>query len=296
MRYNRVMIKIGKVLLIGRANVGKSTFVNNIIGQKVAITSPKPQTTRFSIRALYEEERGKIIFVDTPGIVGKAKDYLSKRINEKTLQVLNESVDLVIYMVDSTRKRDFEESKVLGLVRKINRPKILVINKIDDLGKSFLPQYKFLEEEFKDVFQISAINNMHVGPLLDKIFEYLPEKNIDSEKLPPDLVYPLLNLDSKIFLGELIREKIFLMMGQEIPYTTTVIVDQVMERKNKTTYIKARILTTHDRYKAMLIGASGRKIKEIGSYARKEIALAINKKVFLDLTIEVDAHWQEMYY
>jgi len=287
---------MGKVLLVGRANVGKSTFVNNVIGQKVAITSPKPQTTRFSIRALYEEERGKIIFVDTPGIVGKAKDFLSKRINEKTLQILNESVDLVIYMVDSTRKRDFEESKVLGLVRKINRPKILVINKIDDPGKSFLPQYKFLEEEFKDVFQISAINNMHVKPLLDKIFEYLPEKNIDSEELPPDLVYPIINLDSKIFLGELIREKIFLMMGQEIPYTTTVIVDQVIERKNGLTYIKARILTTNDRYKGMLIGKDGRKIKEIGSYARKEIALAINKKVFLDLNIEVDAHWQEMYY
>jgi len=296
MRYNRDMIKMGKVLLVGRANVGKSTFVNNIIGQKVAITSPKPQTTRFSIRALYEEERGKIIFVDTPGIVGKAKDYLSKRINEKTLQILNENVDVVIYMVDATRKRDFEESKVLGLVRKINKPKILVINKIDDPGKSFLPQYKFLEEEFKDVFQISAINNMHVKPLLDKIFEYLPEKNIDSEELPPDLAYPILNLDSKIFLGELIREKIFLMMGEEIPYTTTVIVDQVLERKNGITYIKARILTTNDRYKGMLIGKDGRKIKEIGSYARKEIALAINKKVFLDLNIEVDAHWQEMYY
>ncbi len=287
---------MGKVLLVGRANVGKSTFVNNVIGQKVAITSPKPQTTRFSIRALYEEERGKIIFVDTPGIVGKAKDYLSKRINEKTLQILNENVDVVIYMVDATRKRDFEESKVLGLVRKINKPKILVINKIDDPGKSFIPQYKFLEEEFKDVFQISAINNMHVKPLLEKIFEYLPEKNIDSEKLPPDLVYPIINLDSKIFLGELIREKIFLMMGEEIPYTTTVIVDQISERKNGTTYIKARILTTNDRYKGMLIGAAGRKIKEIGSYARKEIALAINKKVFLDLNIEVDAHWQEMYY
>lgn len=290
------MIKVGKVLLVGRANVGKSTFVNNVIGQKVAITSPKPQTTRFSIRALYEEERGKIIFVDTPGIVGKAKDYLSKRINEKTLQILNENVDVVIYMVDATRKRDFEESKVLGLVRKINKPKILVINKIDDPGKSFIPQYKFLEEEFKDVFQISAINNTHVKPLLEKIFEYLPEKNIDSEKLPPDLVYPIINLDSKIFLGELIREKIFLMMGEEIPYTTTVIVDQISERKNGTTYIKARILTTNDRYKGMLIGAGGRKIKEIGSYARKEIALAINKKVFLDLNIEVDAHWQEMYY
>lgn len=287
---------MGKVLLVGRANVGKSTFVNNVIGQKVAITSPKPQTTRFSIRALYEEDRGKIIFVDTPGIVGKAKDFLSKRINEKTLQILNEKVDLVIYMVDATRKRDFEESKVLGLVRKINKPKILVINKIDDPGKSFLPQYKFLEEEFKDVFQISAINNMHVKPLLDRIFEYLPEKNIDSEELPPDLVYPILNLDSKIFLGELIREKIFLMMGEEIPYTTTVIVDQIMERKNGTTYIKARILTTNDRYKGMLIGKEGRKIKEIGSYARKEIALAINKKVFLDLNIEVDSHWQETYY
>jgi len=290
------MIKMGKVLLVGRANVGKSTFVNNVIGQKVAITSPKPQTTRFSIRALYEEERGKIIFVDTPGIVGKAKDYLSKRINEKTLQILNEQVDLVIYMVDQTRKRDFEESKVLGLVRKINKPKILVINKVDDPGKSFLPQYKFLEDEFKDVFQISAINKTHVKPLLDKIFEYLPEKNIDSEELPPDLVYPILNLDSKIFIGELIREKIFLMMGEEIPYTTTVIVDQIIERKNSTTYIKARILTTNDRYKGMLIGKEGRKIKEIGSYARKEIALAINKKVFLDLNIEVDSHWQEMYY
>lgn len=290
------MIKMGKVLLVGRANVGKSTFVNNVIGQKVAITSPKPQTTRFSIRALYEEERGKIIFVDTPGIVGKAKDFLSKRINEKTLQILNEQVDLVIYMVDQTRKRDFEESKVLGIVRKINKPKILVINKIDDPGKSFLPQYKFLEEEFNDVFQISAINNMHIKPLLDKIFEYLPEKNIDSEKLPPDLAYPILNLDSKIFISELIREKIFLMMGEEIPYTTTVMVDQIMERKNGTTYIKARILTTNDRYKGMLIGKMGRKIKEIGSYARKEISLAINKKVFLDLNIEVDAHWQEIYY
>ncbi len=289
-------MKIGKVLLIGRANVGKSTFVNNVIGQKVAITSPKPQTTRFSIRALYEEERGKIIFVDTPGIVGKAKDYLSKRINEKTLQILNEQVDLVIYMVDQTRKRDFEESKVLGLVRKISKPKILVINKIDDPGKSFLPQYKFLEDEFKDVFQISAINKTHIKPLLDKIFEYLPEENKDSEEIPPDLVYPILNIDSRIFISELIREKIFLMTGEEIPYTTTVIVDQIMERKNGTTYIKAKILTTNDRYKGMLIGKEGRKIKEIGSYARKEIALAINKKVFLDLNIEVDAHWQEMYY
>lgn len=288
-------MKIGKVLLIGRPNVGKSTFVNNLLGQKVAITSPKPQTTRFSIKALYEEDRGKIIFVDTPGIMGKTEDHLSENINKKTLQVLNEEVDLVIYMVDHTRKRDFEESRVLGLVRKINKPKILVINKVDLQEKSYLPQYKFLEDEFSHVFQISGINKTHIKPLMDKIFELLPEK-LSSEEIPKDLVYPILNFDSKIFISELIREKVFLMMGEEIPYRTAVIVDEISERKNGITYVRARILTTNDRYKKMLIGSEGRKIKEIGSFARKEIALAINKKVYLDLTIETDPHWQETYF
>jgi len=110
-------MKEGKVLILGRPNVGKSTFVNNLIGQKVAITSPKPQTTRFPIKALYEEERGKIIFVDTPGIFGKTQDFLSKNINKQTMRVLNEEVDVIIYMIDHTRKRDFEEAKVLGIVR-----------------------------------------------------------------------------------------------------------------------------------------------------------------------------------
>ncbi len=288
-------MKTGKVLLLGRPNVGKSTFVNNLIGQKVAITSPKPQTTRFSIKAVYSDDRGQIIFVDTPGIMGKTEDHLSENINKKTLQTLNEEVDLVIYMIDHTRKRDYEESRVLGMVRKINEPKILVINKVDLQEKSFLPQYKFLEDEFSLVYQISGLNNAHTKPLLDKIFEMLPEKK-GSEEIPKDLIYPVLNFDSKIFVSELIREKIFLMMGEEIPYRTMVIVDQIIERKNGLTYVKARILTTDDRYKKMLIGSGGRKIKEIGSYARKEIALAINKKVYLDLTVETDPHWQETYY
>jgi len=292
-------MKTGKILLLGRPNVGKSTFVNNLIGQKVAITSPKPQTTRFPIKALYEEDRGKIIFVDTPGIFGRTEDYLSKKINEQTLKTLHEEVDLLIYMIDHTRKRDFEEARVLGIVRKINKPKILVINKIDLQEKSYLPQYKFLEEEFENVFQISALHKTHLKPLLDKIFALLPETtdSVDKEtESVEQLVYPLLNLDAKTFISELIREKIYLMMGEEIPYTTTVIVDEISERDEKLTYIKARILTTSLRYKKMLIGEGGRKIKEIGSYARKEIALAINKKVYLDLTVEVDPHWQETYF
>lgn len=291
-------MKSGKVLLVGRPNVGKSTFLNNLIGQKVAITSPKAQTTRFPIRARYEEERGTMVFIDTPGIFGKAEDTLSKRINEQTLQVLHEQVDLVIYMVDHTRRRDFEEARVLGLVRKIQKPKILVINKIDKQDKSYIAQYMFLKDEFPYFFEISAIEGKHMGPLVAKMFELLPEGK-DSKPLEKDESEPrhvLLNLDSKTFISELIREKVFLMMGEEIPYTTTVVVDEIVERSKKLTYIKARILTTYDRYKKMIIGAGGRKIKEIGSYARKEIALATARKIFLDLTVETDPHWQEEFF
>jgi GTP-binding protein Era len=285
-------MKSGIVLLIGRPNVGKSTFINNLVGQKVAITSPKPQTTRFPIRAVYQQPEGTIVFVDTPGIMKKTEDHLSEKINKQTIQALNQELDLVLYMVDHTRKRDFEEGRVLGFVRQIDKPKILVINKIDIEEPSYLPQYKFLEDEFNDVFQISALKKQHFKPLLKRIFELLPSKKID---IPENLVYPVLNIDAKTFIAELIREKIFLMMGEEIPYTTTVIIDEITERNNQLTYIKARILTTDDRYKKMLIGAQGQKIKEIGSYARKEIELATNKKIYLDLTVETDPHWVEIY-
>lgn len=295
------MIK-GKVLIIGRPNVGKSTFLNNLIGQKVAITSPKPQTTRFPIKARFEDERGQIIFTDTPGIFGRAEDFLSKKINEQTFKAINEEFDLVIYMIDQSRRRDFEESKVLGIVRKLNKPKILVINKIDLEEKNFEPQYKFLEDEFPTVFKISALKKINLKPLLDKIFaslstlsDSLKKGRAEGEEINIS-GYPLLNLDSKNFIAELIREKVFIMMGEEIPYTTTVIVDEISERNENLTYIKAKILTINDRYKRMLIGDGARKIKEIGSYARKEISLAINKKVYLDLTVQTDPHWQEEYY
>lgn len=291
-------MKQGKVLLIGRPNVGKSTFLNNLIGQKVSITSPKPQTTRFPIKALYQDERGEIIFIDTPGLMRKTEDLLSENINKKTLQTLNEELDLVLYMVDPTRKRDFEEARVLGLVRQIEKPKILVLNKIDlwQTGKKndYSAQYKFLEEEFSDVFYISALKKLHFKPLIKRIFELLPEKKEEKfENLNP---YTVLNIDAKTFVAELIREKVFLMMGEEVPYTTTAIVDEIAERKNGVIYIKARILTNNDRYKKMLIGKEGRKIKEIGAYARKEIALATGKKVYLDLQVETDPHWMEVYF
>lgn len=290
-----MIMKEGIVLLLGRPNVGKSTFVNNIIGTKVAITSPKPQTTRFPIQGLYQDERGRIIFTDTPGIFDKAPDFMSKKINESALRELNKKADVVLYFVDPTRRRDYEEARVLGLARQVKAPVLLVFNKTD-LESPYKAQYVFLEDEFKDVFHISALQNQHIKPLIAKIFELLPEKNEEDTQIPEDLIYPLLSMDSKTFIAELIREKVFIMMGEEIPYTTTAVVDQINERDNGTVYVKARILTTNDRYKRMLIGHEGRKIKEMGSYARKEIALATNKKVFLDLTVETDPDWQSTLY
>ncbi|OGK19818.1 GTPase Era [Candidatus Roizmanbacteria bacterium RIFCSPHIGHO2_02_FULL_40_13b] len=283
-------MKSGTVMLIGRPNVGKSTLVNNIIGQKVAITSPKPQTTRFAIEALYEDPRGQIIFVDTPGIFNKATDALSKKINSQTLQTLGDKIDLVLYIVDPTRKRDFEEAKVLGIVRKIDKPKILVVNKEDEEQK-YLPQYKFLESEFDSVVSVSALKRKNIKTLLDTIFEKLPEGEALIDK--KDYIYPALNMDSTVFIAELIREKLFLQLRREVPYTATVVVDEIKERNDSLTYIRARILTTTDVYKKMIIGAGGKRIKEFGSMARVELEGATGRKIYLDITVEVDKHWMQ---
>jgi GTP-binding protein Era len=283
-------MKAGTVALIGRPNVGKSTLVNNLIGQKVAITSPKPQTTRFPIQGLYEDERGQIVFVDTPGIFRKATDALSKKINQKFMEPFENNIDAVLYVIDPTRNRDYEESRVLGIVRKFNMPKILVINKMDVEEPEFLPLYKFLEDEFDVVVKVSALEKIHLKKLLDAVFEKMPERDTPLVKTD-EYVYPALNIDSKIFLAELIREKVFLRTRKEVPYTTTVVIDDVADRENGMLYVKARIVTTTDKYKKMLIGEGGRRIKEIGSMSRKELETATNRKVFLDLQVESDKHW-----
>lgn len=284
-------MKTGVVALIGRPNVGKSTLLNNLLGQKVSITSPKPQTTRFAIQAVYEDARGQIIFVDTPGIFGKVHDIVGKRINERAQQTVNGGVDVAVYMVDHTREKDFEENKVLGIVRKIKAPKILVINKIDVKTPTHIVQYKFMEDEFDHVVEISALEHKNLNILLDTIFEYLPEgePQIDTATL----AQPGLNIDSRIFISEIIREKAFLFLRKEVPYTLATVVDEVIERDNGLVYIKARILTSADRYKAMIIGRAGVMIKEISQAARKELETATSKKVYLELTVETDPHWTE---
>lgn len=282
-------MKAGVVALVGRPNVGKSTLLNTLLGQKVSITSPKPQTTRFSIQAVYEEERGQIVFMDTPGVFSKVKDQVAARINLRTEETIDRGVDVIVYMVDHTRERAEEENRVLGIVRKVKTPKILVINKTDITSPSHIVQYRFMEEEFDKVVSISALNNKHIPLLLDAIFEYLPEGKpiVDTH----DMIQPGLNLDSKMFISEIIREKAFLNLRREIPYAITAVVDDIEERDNGVTFIKARLLTSADRYKGMIIGKNGEMIKEISMAARKELEVAANKRVYLELTVETDPHW-----
>lgn len=285
-------MKSGIVSIIGRPNVGKSTLLNHILGHKVSITSPKPQTTRFNLQAVYEDDRGQIIFIDTPGIFGKVTDTIGKRINMAAEESLKDGVDVLIYMVDHTRERDFEENKVLGIVRKSNaKHKILLINKIDVETPTHRIQYKFMEEEFDSVVEISAFEHKNIPLLLDAIFLYLPEgeKMVDTSTL----VQPALNLDSKTFISECIREKAFLFLRKEVPYSLTTVVDEMVERANGTLYIRARILTTQDRYKAMIVGKGGMMIKEISMAARKELETATSKKVYVELSVETDPHWSE---
>jgi GTPase len=289
-------MKTGTVLLVGRTNAGKSTLLNTIIGQKVAITTRKPQTTRFRISALFEDERGQIIFTDTPGIYSKSPDVLARKVTKKAENSFNSSFDVVVYLIDHTRYRDTEENKTIGLVRKIKGvPKILVFNKWDIKEPSYYPVYRFLEEEFDKVIKISSIKGTHIKGLLDLIFGFLPEtekKLVDSSNIST----PLLNVDSRLFIEEIIREKAYKALSQELPYTIHVVVNELEERDNGTLYIQADILTVSDRYKAMIVGNRGQKVKEIGSAIRKELEVSRGgKKVFVDLVVKVDSNWMMSY-
>lgn len=301
------MIKSGTVALVGRPNVGKSTLLNSLLGTKVAITSPQPQTTRFAIQAVFEDERGQIIFLDTPGIFHKVESFVGKKINEAALASMTQDFAVLLYIVDKTRERGEEENKLIGILRQIDKPKILVINKIDVNKPDHTAEYEIFRDEFSDQVEISALKQTHLKTLLAKIFSFLPEgkPQIDTK----NLVYPVLNMSSKLFLEEIIREKVFLNMREEVPHTVTVKVTKIEEKpfgvsQNETSHgkpqqtmlvITAKILTTNDRYKIMLIGRNGQKIKEIGYEARKEIETMTNKKVYLDLMVETDPHWPEKY-
>lgn len=289
--------KYGIVAFLGRPNTGKSTLLNAIMGQKVAITSPLPQTTRKNIKVFYEDERGKLILTDTPGLLGKVTDLMGKRVNEEIPKILGQ-MQVVVMVVDISRPKNEEENKVIGIIRKLDCKKILVYNKIDKAKgpKDHLAEYNFLEEEFDKTVAVSALKEKNIKELIKEIFELLPRKTLPEIKKEienfEDKDRPLIRMGASEYVAEIIREKAYLFLRDEVPYSIQVVVENI-EDKGKMIIVSAVIYTTADRYKKMIIGKGGQKIKEIGYNARKELELMSQKKIFLDLEVKTDKHWME---
>jgi GTP-binding protein Era len=271
-------MKSGFVVLVGRSNVGKSTLLNTLVGTKIAATSFRAQMTRHIIHGAINTPEGQAVFVDTPGVFKDRKNPLTAKLTNKVKESLSD-IDLIVYVVDPTREIGDEERATYGMIRHVNIPKILVINKSDlpPEKRKYQDEYESWSEDFDAVFSLSALRARHIQPLKEKVMELIPE----GQPLYPE--NQLTNLDHYFWIAEIIREKV---------YSITVEVDNVEEKKD-ITVISARILTNADRYKKIIIGKKGQKIKEVGQMARKELEQAINQKIYLELEVEVDKHWVE---
>ena len=281
------MFKSGFITLVGRSNVGKSALLNTLVGTKIAAVTDKPQTTRDIIHGVLNTPQGQAIFVDTPGIFKDKGNPLSGKLTQRAHEAL-QGIDIAMYVVDPTKSLGSEERATMAMIRNLPIPKILVINKVDLplKEKIYLEDYLALADDFAAVFELSATENRFIQPLKDKVFELLPEG---------EAAYPIeqiTNIDRKFWTAELIREKIFKALRQEVPYTIHVQVEDI-EEKPDIFVVKAIVYTYDSRYKKMIIGTNGRSIKEIGIAARKELEAALNKKVFLELEVETDRRWEE---
>ena len=280
-------MKSGFVAIVGRSNVGKSTLMNALVGRKISATSEKPQLTRHNIHGVMNTDRGQAVFVDTPGILKGTKDNLSAKLINKAKEALK-GIDLILYVVDPTRSIGKEERDVYGMIRHMDTPKIMIINKMDlpEERRKYKDDYLIWEDDFDDVRLVSAIEAKNIQPVKEEIMDFLPE----GEKMYPD--HQLTNITKEFWVADIVREKVFKALHQEVPYSVTVEVDKIEEKEDKDMFvIEARVVTNEDHYKSMIIGEGGQKIKQIGKMARKELQYALNKKVYLDLEVEVDKHW-----
>ncbi len=283
--------KAGFVALIGRPNVGKSTLLNNILGTKLSIVSPKPQTTRMRILGVKHLPEGQIIFIDTPGIQ-KGRDLLTKSVIESAVSGM-EGADLIAMIIEADKGWTKEDKEIVeNYLKKLNKPTILIINKIDKIQRDLV--LPLIEEstkiyDFKEIVPISAIKNLNIDELIKVILKYLPES-------PP--LYPedqITDLPLKFYIAEIIREKVFLTMRQEIPYSVAVEVESIKEgEKNKNLIIiDAIIYVERENHKGIIIGKKGQNLKKIGTLAREELEYLLGKKVHLNLYVKVKENWKE---
>ncbi|MBP5309834.1 MAG: GTPase Era [Lachnospiraceae bacterium] len=279
--------KAGFVSIIGRPNVGKSTLMNHIIGQKIAITSSKPQTTRNRIQTVYTCDDGQIVFVDTPGI-HKAKNKLGDYMVNTAYGSMN-GVDVLLWLVEPTTYIGAGEKSILEQIKKAKLPTILVINKIDTVKKAeILPVIDTYSKEydFEQIIPVSAKKGEGISELINNIMKYLPygQPFYDEDTITDQ--------PERQIVAEMIREKVLRSMGDEIPHGVAVAIDS-MKYEGKICNIDATIICERDSHKGMIIGKHGSKLKEIGSLARVDIEEMLECKVFLQLWVKVKKDWRD---
>lgn len=280
------MFKSGFVTVIGRPNVGKSTLINKIIGQKIAIMSDKPQTTRSRIQCILTQDDAQFIFLDTPGI-HKPKFKLGEYMLKAAEGTLKE-VDVIFFVVDATEKFGGGEKYILERLSATDKPVILVINKIDLVDKEkvlpIIAEYS-AKKNFSAIIPISAADGTNISELLTETKKFLPEgPKYYSEEMVTDQ-------PERIIISELIREKILQVTEDEVPHSVAVDIEEISERK-KIFFIRAVIYVERDSQKGILIGKGGEFLKNIGKNARAEIEMLLGKKIFLDLWVKVKRGWR----
>ena len=281
--------KSGFVSLIGRPNSGKSTLLNLILGEKIAITSPRPQTTRNRILGIKNLPSGQMIFLDTPGI-HRSKSILNQSMVRTALSTLQE-VDSICFLVEADFPDNEENEWILENLKKTDKPVFLVINKIDLVSKgNLLPIMERYSRArpFEQIIPVSALLGEGVEVLMEELLKVLPE---GPRLFPEDMVT---DLPERFLAGELIREKVFRLTRDEVPYATAAVVEEFKERPEKNlVVIRATILVERESQKGILIGEKGRMLKEIGRLAREEIEALLGTKVFLELWVKVEKNWRE---
>ena len=282
--------KSGFVTLIGRPNVGKSTLMNHLIGQKIAITSDKPQTTRNRIQTVYTDDRGQIVFLDTPGI-HKAKNKLGEYMVNVAEHTLKE-VDVVLWLVEPTTFIGAGERHIAEQLSKVNTPVILVINKIDTIKVqeeilTFIAAYKDVCD-FAEIVPLSALKDKNTDVLLEQIFKYLP---YGPQFYEEDTVT---DQPERAIVAEIIREKALHALDDEIPHGIAVYIDRMKERRGQNIIdIDATIVCERDSHKGIIIGKGGSMLKKIGTVARREIENMMETKVNLQLWVKVRKEWRD---
>jgi GTP-binding protein Era len=280
-------MKFGFVAITGKPNVGKSTLLNRLVGQKLAIVTPKPQTTRDPIRGIMNTADAQVVFIDTPGL-HTPRDVLGNYMVRGARRSLGEA-DLVYLMVEP-QPAQAEDRDAAASLRAVRAPIFLLINKVDAVPKeSVLPVIASYREllDFKEIIPLSALGGDGVDILVAKTLHYLPE----GERIFPEDI--LSDQPTRFAVGELIREKVFGFMHQEIPYGTAVRVEGMQEREDGVVAIPATVIVERESQKGILIGKGGSMIKRIGTAARADIEAFIGKKVFLDLRVKVLKDWKK---